>query len=107
MINAAASQLDVGICFVVPGEMPAPQAIEPIRVDSRIGWRVGANCVEVDPTTWHAKRHHDQQESTSSTQPLGNVHGQFAVGQLLDAVAQDFLVRIRSDQLPGITGAND
>lgn len=34
----------------------APQAIEPIRVDGRVRWRVGANCVEVDPHTWHAKR---------------------------------------------------
>lgn len=34
----------------------SPQAIEPIRHGGRITWRVGTNCVEVDPTTWHAKR---------------------------------------------------
>ncbi|GAA1722455.1 ATP-binding protein [Isoptericola hypogeus] len=34
----------------------APQAVEPIRVGGKVRWRVGANCVEVDPHTWHAKR---------------------------------------------------
>lgn len=34
----------------------SPQAVEPIRVDGRIRWRVGTNCVEVDASTWHAKR---------------------------------------------------
>ncbi len=34
----------------------APRAIEPIRVDGRITWRVGGSCVPVDPTTWHARR---------------------------------------------------
>lgn len=34
----------------------APRAIEPIRYEGRIRWRVGTNCVEVDPNTWHAKR---------------------------------------------------
>ncbi|MDO5535715.1 MAG: ATP-binding protein [Propionibacteriaceae bacterium] len=34
----------------------SPQAFEPIRVNGRIRWRVGTNCVEVDPHTWHARR---------------------------------------------------
>ncbi|MBK9159847.1 MAG: ATP-binding protein [Propionibacteriaceae bacterium] len=34
----------------------APQAVEPIRVDGKIRWRVSAKCVEVDANTWHAKR---------------------------------------------------
>lgn len=34
----------------------APQAVEPLRVDGKIRWRVGAQCVEVDASTWHAKR---------------------------------------------------
>lgn len=33
-----------------------PQAMEPIRVHGRVTWRVGTHCVEVDPTSWHAKR---------------------------------------------------
>ena len=36
--------------------LTAPQAVEPIRVDGRIRWRIGTHCVEIDPTTWHAKR---------------------------------------------------
>ncbi|WP_277209348.1 ATP-binding protein [Isoptericola croceus] len=34
----------------------SPRAIEPIRVNGRVKWRVGDHCVEVDPHTWHAKR---------------------------------------------------
>lgn len=34
----------------------APQAIEPIRWKGRVTWRVGDRCVEVDPSTWHARR---------------------------------------------------
>ena len=34
-------------------------AIEPIaNTNGRVYWRVGDNCVEVDPTTWHAGRLH-------------------------------------------------
>jgi len=32
------------------------QAIEPIRWNEKIRWRVGPNCVEVDASTWHARR---------------------------------------------------
>ena len=34
----------------------APQAVEPIRVNGKLRWRVGTKCVEVDANTWHAKR---------------------------------------------------
>lgn len=30
------------------------EAIEPVRHEGRIKWRVDDHCVEVDPTTWHA-----------------------------------------------------
>jgi hypothetical protein len=30
------------------------EAIEPIRFDGKIKWRVNDNCVEVDPTSWHS-----------------------------------------------------
>ncbi len=33
--------------------LAVPEAIEPIRHNGRIYWRIGDNCVEVDPTTWH------------------------------------------------------
>lgn len=34
----------------------APQAIEPIRWNGRIRWRVGDHCEEVDLATWHERR---------------------------------------------------
>ncbi len=34
------------------------EAVEPIRHKGRIRWRVEANCVEVDATTWHSGKLH-------------------------------------------------
>lgn len=34
----------------------AAQALEPIRWNNKIHWRVDDRCVEVDATTWHARR---------------------------------------------------
>lgn len=34
----------------------APPAIEPIRYQGKIRWRVDDNCVEVDPATWHDRQ---------------------------------------------------
>lgn len=34
----------------------SPQAIEPIRWNHKITWRVDDRCVEVDASTWHARR---------------------------------------------------
>lgn len=36
--------------------LSTPEAIEPIRYRNRLKWRVAANCVEIDSTTWHARR---------------------------------------------------
>ncbi len=36
--------------------LTTPEAIEPIRHDGKLKWRVDDNCVEVDATTWHAGR---------------------------------------------------
>lgn len=33
-----------------------PAAVEPVRINDRIHWRVNDNCVEVDAATWHARR---------------------------------------------------
>ncbi|MGV1003641.1 MAG: ATP-binding protein [Candidatus Nanopelagicales bacterium] len=33
-----------------------PRAVEPIRLNNKIRWRVGANRVEVDAAIWHSKR---------------------------------------------------
>lgn len=34
----------------------SPQALEPIRINGKIRWRVGTSCVEIDANTWHTKR---------------------------------------------------
>lgn len=34
------------------------EAIEPVRYQGRIRWRVDDNCVEIDPTAWHTRRLH-------------------------------------------------
>lgn len=34
--------------------LATPEAVEPIRFDGKVRWRVDDHCVEVDPTTWHA-----------------------------------------------------
>jgi ATP-dependent DNA helicase RecG len=33
-----------------------PEAVEPVRMNNRITWRVGDACVEVDASTWHDRR---------------------------------------------------
>lgn len=33
-----------------------PEAVEPVRIDGSIRWRVGDACVEVDAATWHDQR---------------------------------------------------
>jgi len=33
-----------------------PEALEPIRVNGRVRWRVDTSCVEVDASTWHERR---------------------------------------------------
>lgn len=51
----------------------APQALEPIRINGRIRWRVGTNCVEIDANTWHTKRMaslNDDWSAEESTVPI-------------------------------------
>lgn len=47
-----------------------PEAIEPIRFEHRLRWRVDDQCVEIDPTTWHA-RHLESVQFDWSGQPSG------------------------------------
>ncbi len=66
----------------------APAAVEPIRINGRITWRVNDNCVEVDAATWHAKRmqvlRYDWSGASSAT-PASSARPQAL------AVARDFL----------------
>src|SRR5699024_7475234 len=40
--------------------LTSPQAIEPIRWNNKIRWRLNDRCQEVDASTWHARRMGDQ-----------------------------------------------
>jgi ATP-dependent DNA helicase RecG len=56
-VDARAVFLGDGTRLVV---LVSPQAIEPIRWNSKIYWRLSDRCQEVDPSTWHARRMSDQ-----------------------------------------------
>lgn len=66
----------------------SPSAVEPVRINERIVWRVNDNCVEVDAATWHARRmetlNYDWSAAESTT-PIT------AARQQALAVARDFL----------------
>lgn len=67
----------------------APSAVEPIRFNDKIFWRVDHHCVEVDASTWHIKRmqtlNYDWSNSASAT-PASEIR------QRALAVARDFLL---------------
>lgn len=66
----------------------APDAVEPVRYQNRICWRVNDHCVEVDAATWHARRmrrlNYDWSSDASAT-PVSSARPQAL------AVARDFL----------------
>ena len=75
--------------------LSAPEAIEPIRYRNRLKWRVAANCVEIDSTTWHARR----LERTGfdwSAQPSG--HGVDDISPVAIEIARRYLLE---DNTPG------
>ncbi|MGO1561306.1 MAG: ATP-binding protein [Actinomycetaceae bacterium] len=65
-----------------------PSALEPVRMNDKIQWRVDDHCVEVDAATWHARRmrtlNYDWSADASAT-PVSALRS-----QALD-VARDFL----------------
>ena len=66
----------------------SPSAVEPVRFNDRIRWRVNDTCVDVDAATWHAKRmqtlNYDWSADASTT-PASAARPQAL------AVARDFL----------------
>lgn len=67
----------------------SPSAVEPVRINDRIHWRVNDKCVEVDAATWHARRMHTLNYDWSgdgSARPAADVRPQAL------AVARDFLL---------------
>lgn len=53
-LTVAVREGDVGGARILV--LSTHEAIEPIRYEGRVKWRVDDNCVEVDPTSWHAGR---------------------------------------------------
>ncbi|WP_062206078.1 RNA-binding domain-containing protein [Demequina salsinemoris] len=82
----------------------SPTAVEPIRHRGRIHWRVGDRCVEVDATTWHARRmqtlHYDWSADDSGA-PASEVRQQAI------AVARDFLRASGDAQTEELSDAPD
>jgi ATP-dependent DNA helicase RecG len=81
-----------------------PTAVEPIRWQGKIHWRVGDTCVEVDASTWHAKRmsqlHYDW-SAEESTVSVSDARPQAM------AVARDFLADAGSPGAADLVGASD
>lgn len=53
-----------------------PPAVEPVRMNGRILWRVDDHCAEVDASTWHTQQMHRRQydwSAEASTVPLAEV----------------------------------
>jgi len=53
-VSVRAGELD-GCRLLV---LTTAEAMEPIRYNGRLRWRVGDSCVDIDPTTWHTGRLH-------------------------------------------------
>ncbi len=71
------------------------EAIEPIRYQGRIRWRVNDNCVEIDSTTWHSRRLHTLGYDWSA-QPSG--HTLSDISPIAVEIARRYLRRsARSD----------
>lgn len=51
-LTVAVQEVDLGGTRLLV--LATHEAIEPIRHDGRLRWRVDDDCVDVDPTTWHA-----------------------------------------------------
>ena len=82
----------------------APTAVEPIRWKGKIHWRVGDKCVEVDASTWHAKRmsrlNYDWSAEESTVPAVEARPGALAV-------ARDFLVSSGDPAAADLSSAPD
>ncbi|MFT3876528.1 MAG: ATP-binding protein [Propioniciclava sp.] len=82
----------------------SPTAVEPVRFNNKIFWRVDDRCVEVDAATWHAKRmqvlNYDWSNDTSTT-PISEARPQAL------AVARDFLLASADTSSEDLAGSTD
>lgn len=81
-----------------------PEAVEPIRVDGKIRWRVADSCVEVDAATWHDRRMRRIGYDWSA-QPSGHP-GTAARATALER-ARDFLRASREEHAIELAGSSD
>lgn len=89
----------------------SPQALEPIRWKGRLRWRVDDRCVEIDATTWHARRmvrerydwsaqssHVDAREARTAALEIARRHlrgsGETSAADLARASDQEMLRRL-------------
>lgn len=81
-----------------------PPAVEPIRWQNRITWRVGDQCQDVDPATWHERRSrswgYDWSAQSSGLRP-DQVRGQAML------IARDFLRRSGDERSEELADATD
>lgn len=81
-----------------------PQAVQPIRFNGRVTWRVDDHCVEIDPATWHGRRlatlGHDW-SSEASTLDVDNVRAQAL------EVARDYLNESADPSAAELAAADD
>lgn len=82
----------------------SPEAVEPIRMDNRIRWRVRDSCVEVDAATWHDRRLRRVGYDWSA-QPSG--HPVTAARSTALQRARDFLRASREDHALELAEADD
>lgn len=81
-----------------------PTAVEPLRWNGKIHWRVADNCVEVDASTWHARRMRSLNYDWSdeeSTLPVDAARPQAL------AVARDFLNAAGDDGSAELAASTD
>ncbi len=80
------------------------EAIEPIRYEGRLRWRVDANCVDIDPTSWHAERL--QRTGVDwSAQPSG--HTSEDVSSVAMTIARRYLRAAGDDATEDLATATD
>lgn len=81
-----------------------PPAVEPIRWQNRITWRVGDQCQDVDPATWHERRSrawgYDWSAQSSGIQPVQ------ARAQAVQ-IARDFLQNSGDPRAEDLAGSSD
>jgi len=80
------------------------EAIEPIRYEGRIRWRVSDNCVDVDPTSWHAGKL-GRTGMDWSAQPSG--HALDDASPVAAAIARRYLQAAGDDASLDLASATD